>query len=124
MEEKSKRVAMDTNMLTAIGQLKVDVFDEIIGLIGRTNFFVPAQVKQELENLAAKKATKAPVFIARQLMKDYNVREIDTVAKSADDALASLAKIGFYVATNDSSLRKRIGSNVIFIRQRKFIELQ
>ena len=48
-------------------------------------------------------------------------------AGNADNALEKMAKQGFYVASNDAVLRKRIkgfGGKVIYLRQSRFLEIE
>jgi rRNA-processing protein FCF1 len=52
--EKLNKVALDTNMLMAIGELKIDVFEEIEKEIGKTKFFVPGEVIKELKDIKKK----------------------------------------------------------------------
>ncbi len=55
---QSSKVVLDTNMLLAIGELKIDVFEEIKKELGKTEFFVPEEVMDELEKLKEKNKTK------------------------------------------------------------------
>ncbi len=56
--EKLNKIVLDTNMLMAIGELKIDVFEGIEKEIGKTKFFVPEEVLKELEKLKEKNKTK------------------------------------------------------------------
>ncbi len=56
--EKLNKVVLDTNMLLAIGELKIDVIEELEKELGRTEFFVPEEVTKELEKLKKTGRTK------------------------------------------------------------------
>ncbi len=119
--KKLVKVALDTNMLTAVGQLKIDIFQELKGKLGKVEFVIPEQVKKEIEKLAKKQGTRRFANVALQLCKKYGVKTVKIEANDADGALRELANRGYKIATNDRELRRRIGERVIFIRQRKFI---
>lgn len=125
---KRKVIAMDTNFLTAILQFRVDVFSEIKSEFGSNiKFVVPAQVNSELERISEKGGKIAmAVKIAKEAMRKNKVGEVEVSARNADSALAKIAQDGAVVATNDRNLKKRIkalGGTVIYLRQKKFIEV-
>ncbi|MBU2100830.1 hypothetical protein KKB11_06365 [Candidatus Micrarchaeota archaeon] len=55
---KLNKVVLDTNMLLAIGELKIDVIDGIEEKLGKAEFFVPEEVTEELKKLKEKGRTK------------------------------------------------------------------
>lgn len=120
------RIVFDTNMLLAVGQLKVDVFSEAKKMLGSAEFAVPEQVEGELQDLAGKGLSlKKAVGIALKEMEANNVEVERVEAENADQALEKMARQGCFVATNDSRLRKRIkgfGGKVIYLRQGHFLK--
>ncbi len=120
-------IAFDTNMLLAIGQLKVDAVSEARKKFGaNARLVVPKQVLDELKELekGGEKVRKAVKIAFEQA--ESNLEKVYVEAENADGALAKMAERGFLVATNDAELRKRIkgfGGKVIYLRQRHFLEL-
>ena len=121
------KIAFDTNMLLAIGQLHVDIISEARKLFGGNAVFtIPKQVLQELKDLEKgdKKMSKAVKIALREI--ENKIEITDKEASNADQALAKMAKEGYTIATNDSALRKRIkgfGGKVIYLRQRRFLKM-
>ncbi|MFA4855756.1 MAG: PIN domain-containing protein [archaeon] len=127
---QNERVALDTNMLLAIRQLKVDVFSEVEKMFGKkVEFAVPEQVLAELKGLALAEGKEMgkSVAIALAEIGGHCVEKKLVEAPDADAALAKMAKQGFVVASNDAGLRKRIkgfGGKVMYLRQSRFLELE
>ena len=126
---QNERVALDTNMLLAIRQLKVDVFSEVENMFGKNvEFAVPEQVLAELKGLALEgKEMGKSVAMALAEIGGHCVEKRRVEAPDADAALAKMAKQGFVVASNDAALRKRIkgfGGKVMYLRQSRFLELE
>jgi len=114
-------------MLLAIHNLKVDVFSGVLEMFGeKAELAVPSQVLGELQALKEKGQGNAkPVEIALNEIKTHNVKEVEAEGIEADSALASLAKKGYFVASNDAALRKRIkgfGGRFIYLRQGRFLK--
>lgn len=129
MQSRNERVALDTNMLLAIRQLKVDVFSEVEKRFGKSvEFAVPEQVLAELKGLSLEgKEMGRAVGIALNEIERHCVEKKRVEAPDADAALAKMAKQGFVVASNDAALRKRIkgfGGKVMYLRQSRFLELE
>lgn len=125
----SRRVAFDTNMLLAVPQFGVDVFGCIKDLLGpSTLFFVPRAVLEELGVVAAKSRKRArEVALAMKVFEANRVGVVETGACNADEALLELSRKGYYVASNDRALRKRIkklGGKNIYLRKRKLVEVE
>jgi len=123
------RIAFDTNMVLAIGQLKVDVFSEARKMFGeKAEFLIPEQVAVELQALAGKNlALKKAAGIALEEIEAHKVKAEEVKAANADDALVEMAQKGCFVATNDAVLRKRIkdfGGKVIYLRQGHFLKTE
>ena len=120
-----KKVAIDTNMLTAILEFKIDVFEEITKKLGKIEFLILEQTIEELEkikNTKGKEKKKAGFALKVLEKKKWRLEKIPN--KNCDDALLELSEKAI-VATNDKELKKRIkekGGEILFIRQKKFIE--
>ena len=121
------RVAIDTNMLTSMLELKIDVFYEIKKMLGNVEFIIVKQTLYELDKISERKggeAKKAQFAKSVLKVKEFKVEDVD--AENCDEALLKISGDAV-IATNDSALRKKIRKNngkVIFIRQRKFIEME
>ena len=127
--QSKPRIAFDTNMLLSIGQLKVDVFFEVEKKFGKKIMLaIPKQVLEELEKFKTGNETmKKDTGIALEEIKKHKVEKMQIDAVNADDALEEMAKQGFYIASNDAVLRKRIkgfGGKVIYLRQSRFLEIE
>ncbi|MAG21957.1 MAG: hypothetical protein CL943_01445 [Candidatus Diapherotrites archaeon] len=124
----SERIALDTNMLLAIPRFKVDVLSGIIERFGRIKFVIPKKVLEELEKMAKEGVKKkSDVSIVIEAIEKNNVKVIETGARNADDALVEMAKQGFWIASNDRVLRKRIkeiGAKNIYLKRKKLIEIE
>ena len=89
---------------------------------------IPKQVLEELEKFKTGNETmKKDTGIALEEIKKHKVEKMQIEAGNADNALEEMAKQGFYVASNDAVLRKRIkgfGGKVIYLRQSRFLEIE
>lgn len=125
--EKFNRIALDTNMLLAIGELKIDVFDGIENALGKTEFFVPTEVLKEMEKLKQENKTKAKNVAIAKKMIEKKCRILKGENQNADEKMKELAEQGFIIATNDKELRlaiKKKGFKTAFIRQKKVIVVE
>jgi rRNA-processing protein FCF1 len=116
-------------MLLAIPQFRVDVFNGVREKLGgNALFFVPESVMGELRSIwKGSGRDKRIVELVLKVMEKEGVREMKTVAGNADEALIELSKKGFFVASNDRELRKKIkmlGGKNIYLRQKKLIEIE
>ena len=122
----TNRVALDTNVLTAIYLFKADAFEQIKEITGNVEFVIPRQVHDELNSLMEKnEKLKKAGRIAKELMRKNKVKVVNVDAENADEALLQISKDSV-VATNDKKLRQKIiekGDKVIFLRQKKFLEI-
>ncbi|PIU21572.1 MAG: hypothetical protein COT15_01615 [Candidatus Diapherotrites archaeon CG08_land_8_20_14_0_20_34_12] len=124
LSNKKNIVALDTNILFSISQYKIDIFDEIERLLGKTNFVITEAIDAELDKLSKK--NKKEVNIAREVIAKKNVKKVKTESKIADTSLVELAKQGYIIATADKALKKRIkdyGGTLIYLRQKKYLEM-
>ncbi|MFH1895635.1 MAG: PIN domain-containing protein [archaeon] len=123
---QANKVVLDTNMLMAAGELKIDVFEEI-KKYGRTEFFVPEEVLEELKKLKEKNRTKKiNAGIAEKLIEKH-CSLIKGNTGNADKKMQELAEKGFIIATNDKQLRTKIrkkGFKTAFVRQKKIIVVE
>jgi len=114
-------------MLLAIQGMKIDVFSELERMLGKPGFFVPGQVVSELEALKEQgKGMEKAVKIALEELERHKAKVLEIRAENADLALESMAGQGFFVASNDRALRKRIkgfGGKVIYLRQGRFLKI-
>ena len=120
------KIVFDTNMLLAINEFKVDIFTQIREKFGNVEFGAPAQVFEELSQLS-KSSKKAQIGakIANQLIKKNKVKRLKINAKDADSALLKLSPKNI-IASNDKELKKEIirkNGRVIFLRQKKFVDI-
>ena len=121
------RIVFDTNMLLAIQQLHIDVFSETKKMFGaKAELLIPKQVFEELRNIDKGEGVKRAVRIALDEIERCGVKIVDVDASNADSAIAKMAMEGCFAASNDAILRKRIKSfagKVIYLRQRRFLEI-
>ncbi len=118
------RVAVDTNMLLAVSQLKLDIVQEVQNKLGKVEMYVPALVRKELEKLGKEGNSHARVAALWLQLQEFKELEV-WGEKSTDKALLALAKEGFIIATNDKELRqsiKNIQGKSIYIRKKKVLE--
>ncbi|MDO8428441.1 MAG: hypothetical protein Q7S92_04480 [Candidatus Diapherotrites archaeon] len=121
------RVAIDTNMLLSVSQLKLDIFQEVVNEFGEQNseIAIPDRVLNELKKLAEIEKNKDAILAQAWLnQKKFKVLKAQK-ADNADKALLELAKQGFIIATNDKVLRKSIknvNGKSIYIRKRKVLD--
>jgi len=124
---KASKVALDTSMLLSIAQFKVDVFEQISRELGKSQFFVIEPVQKELLRLSKQgKKLGLQAAIADRLIKLNHAKILKVSEKNADTALEELGKKGYFIATNDKELRKKIkqkNGRIIFIKQKKLIEV-
>lgn len=122
------KIILDTNMLTAILGLKIDVFSEIERMLGKVDFFIAEQTIVELNRIAIKGGKEGKkAKIALKILGERKYGKIVVPEKECDDALLEMSGTGMIIATNDRELRRRIRKNngkTIFIRQKKFVELE
>ena len=129
MESRSKVVALDSNMLLAISQFRIDVFEEAKRMFGReTRFVVPSQVARELARLKkrSRKLEKA-VRVAQEMMEENRVKVKKVKAENADSALKRMGKRGAVIATNDRVLIRKVkeaNGSILFIRKKKLLQLK
>jgi rRNA-processing protein FCF1 len=122
-----RKIVLDTSMLLAIEQHKIDVFNELKQHMPNAEFYITEEVMKELEKLASGsqgKRKQRHAKIAVELIKKNRVKMIKTGKKHADVGLIELAKQGYAVASTDGELRKKIkkfAGRIIYLRKSKFL---
>ena len=129
MALSNSRVVIDTNMLLAVTQFKVDAFSLIREKLGRkTEFFVTKGILEELDKIGERGTKqKREIELLKGLMEKNNVGLVAADSENTDDGLLGLSEKGFYVASNDKALRKRIkslGGKNIYLRRKKLVEIE
>ncbi len=118
------RVILDTNFLMAATQFKTNIFS---GLRGH-KVFVSRNIIRELNELSSKKGKNAKAAkIALQLIKRKGLKVLISKERNTDKSLIQYSKRGYVIATQDRALRDKIkksGAKVIYIRQKKYLELE
>jgi|TARA_B100001971_G_C18230044_1_gene563291 rRNA-processing protein FCF1 len=116
----SYRVILDTNFILAPFKLQIDIFTELERILKfKYEVFVTDGVISELKNIKNMNARGA-----LSLLEDIEI--IPTTEKYVDDALLNIASKNTIICTNDKILIKKLkkkGSPVIYIRQKKYLEL-
>jgi rRNA-processing protein FCF1 len=129
--KKKLQIILDSNALFASLQFKIDIWEELKTLL-KKNFepILLLQVRQELENLAAKGSPQMRKKASYALKLVEKCKIVETNGKSAvapDDAIVKTAhEWNCPVFTNDKALRKRlrnINVPVIYVRQKSRLEI-
>ncbi len=112
---------LDTNILMSIESLKIDLVSEL-SKFGKPELYTLDVVKKELikkSNIQAK--------IALEFIKRFKVKVIKSSGQDADSEIVRTAsEKGFVVCTQDKALIKRLvrkGVKVVYIRQKRFLEM-
>ena len=121
---EKKTIVLDTNILLAISQFKIDIFTEIERVCDFQ--YVLAVVKGTIDELnklkktAKKGSDKAAASLAAQLLVAKNVKVIDLPAETVDDSLAEISNhLNAIVVTQDKELKKRLKRPYMTLRNMK-----
>jgi len=124
------KVILDSNFLFIPFQFRVDIFEQLEVLLGKSEPIILSATLKELESLAKRRSVKmqreaaAALDMAKKCMIVKAELEPD---ESYDDVIIRTAKEWKCpVATNDTNLRKRLrdtGVAVIFLRQKSRLEI-
>ncbi len=121
-----KKVVLDTNILIAISQFKLDVLRALDRQIEeKYELFVIDKTIEELEKLInkARLSEKKAAKLALSIIRAKNIPIIKTEGKgTADDELIKLK--GYAIATQDKELKEKLktqGTEVLTIKQKKNI---
>lgn len=125
-------VITDTNFLLLPAQRRIDIFEELSNLFNRkVKVVVPLPVFNEVLKLKnsskiriSKQASLAISMIQEKTVIDNTEMQVE---ETVDDFIIRIAKKKkCLVATNDSSLRRRLRKeniSVIFLRQMKYLQV-
>jgi len=121
---EKKTIVLDTNILLAVAQFKVDIFTEIDRICDFP--YVLAVVTGTLDELNKLKKTtkkgkdKAAASLAAQLLVAKNVKVINLPSETVDDALAELSNhLNAMIVTQDKELKKRLKRPYMTLRNMK-----
>jgi rRNA-processing protein FCF1 len=120
------RFLLDANFLMVPGKFKADVFREL-EKFGKPELFTIDHVVKELSKVSKGKSrdafsAKLGLFFIQQ--KDIGI--LESQEAEADAELLRLSK-DYVVCTQDKALTKKIlrkGGHVVFLRQRKYLEMK
>jgi rRNA-processing protein FCF1 len=119
------KVMLDTNFLLTMIRYKIHGFEDIKQKLP-VEFYTLSRVLVELKGLEkSDKKVKKEVAIVEQVLKNNNVKVIDSTSEDVDSELVKLSSKGYVIATNDKFLRQRIkqsGGKTIFIRSLTYID--
>lgn len=125
-----KQVIIDTNMLMAAAQFRVDIFSEISRIcLFNYELCIAGKTVDELKNIYRNQRGrhKAAAKMALALLRAHKLREIaaDKISGSVDDIILEIAcREKHIVATQDIALKKRLkekGIPLITLRQKKHL---
>lgn len=124
-------IILDSNFLFIPFKFGVDIFEEFKRLFSKNvKCFVPRTVLNELIRLrkGAKPSFIKEIDFAEKIAENCDILENSLEpGETVDDSLVRIAKkMKYFVATNDSNLRKKVkesGLSVIYLRQGAFLEV-
>ncbi len=115
----------------APGELGIDIFEEIDGILKREYELVaPEPVKIEVQNLSKGRGEEAKAArIALELMERNEVEIVDTKRRDGDSSVIELARRSEnpVIATNDKNLRKQFRQRsvpTLYIRTGDHVKLE
>jgi rRNA-processing protein FCF1 len=121
------KILLDTNFLLTTVRHKIYGFEEIKEKIP-AEFFTLSRVIHEIKSLGKKeKKIKNEGVIVEQVLKNNNVKILDSTKEDVDSELVEYAKKGYVIATNDKELRRRIreaDGKTIYIRSLTYIDIE
>ena len=120
-------IILDTNILMAILQFKIDIFTELQRICDFPyQITVLDRTIQELESIKThqKGKDKLAASIALQLIKKKNLHITTTTEKKpVDDILADFSHQGSIVVTQDMALKKKLKKPYITLRKKEYLIL-
>jgi hypothetical protein len=124
-----KRVILDTNFLTIPYQFNIDIFKEIQRVVeGNYELTTLDCVVNELEKLKKGRGKDAAAArVALLLIKEKNVKVINTCEKNVDNTIYKIADQNTIVATNDKDLIKKLKDKkvkVLYLRSKQQILIE
>lgn len=126
-----EKIILDTNLLMAIKELKVDIFAEIFKVCDFPyELCVLDRTIEELENLIKTSllSKRQASQLALKLVEAKKVKILRTHdSRHVDDILVDLGKNGAIIGTADRELKLRLHadkSKILTLRQKKYIILE
>ena len=124
-----KIVLLDTNAIFMLFEFSINLENQILNLIGKSNIMIPKPIFDEIE-LIANKGKDNKKKIAKSSLKliknKYKIIDLN-INKKGDDALIDYAKeLSSIVVTNDNELKKRLRHQsipVIYLRGKQRLHL-
>ena len=109
-------------------QFKVDIFEEINRIIEEDYELITLdRIIEELEKIEKSRGKDATAArIALRLIKEKDVKIINTDEKKVDNAIIAVADKDTIVATNDKVLKKKLKNKnikIIYLRNKKYLEI-
>lgn len=118
-------IILDTNILVAIPQFKIDIFSELQRICDFSyEVTVLDRTIEELESIQStqKGKHKLAATIALQILRKYNISITKTTEKKpVDDLLIDFSKNGAMVATQDIALKRKLTKPYITMRKKKYL---
>ncbi|MEI7961092.1 MAG: hypothetical protein WCI04_02035 [archaeon] len=125
MAEKIK-ILLDTNFLLTIVRYKIHGLEEIKQKLP-AEFYTLSRILFELAGLGkSDKKVKKEVSIVEQMLRNNNVKVLDSTIENVDNELIGLSK-EYVIATNDKELRRRVreaGGKTIYVKSLTYVEVE
>lgn len=126
-----RKILLDTNLLMACSQFKVDIFSEIDRICNfNYKIYILDKTMDELEDIVEKQKGKhkdaARVALKLIAIKNIKIIETESNDKTDDIIIDMSSKNDFIVATQDKDLKRKLinqGSSVIILRQKKILAM-
>ena len=120
-----KHIILDTNVLMAAVQWKLDIFEELKRIADfKYDIKILDKTVDELKNIQSTQKGKDVRAAKLALMFIRRLPKIKTNSdKYVDDLLVDYSKKGYIVATQDLGLKRRLSKPYITIRQKKHLVL-
>jgi rRNA-processing protein FCF1 len=119
-----KKIILDTNVLMAVSEFKLDVFTQIEKFCDfRYKIYVLSGIIDELHDIINKQRGKykRAAKLALDLLKAKKISAIIEDGELVDDLLVKHSKLGDLVVTQDVKLKKRLKKPYLTIRQKKYV---
>ncbi len=120
-----KKIILDTNVLMAISEFKLDLFTELDNCCDfEYKLFVLERTIAELKKIQQEQRGKFKQA-AKLVLSIIKVKKIPILKSSGDvdDILVTYSKKNYLILTQDIALKKRLSKPYLTIRQKKKIIL-
>lgn len=120
-----KTIILDTNILMAIPQFKIDILSELQRICDFP--YIVTVLDRTIEELESIRSTqkgkdKLAAAITLQIIKKYNLEITKTTEKKpVDDLLIDFSRKGALVATQDMVLKRKLTKPYITMRKKKYL---